>query len=138
MRSGDDEPGWRWARPPSSSRSCCGAAAAGGPRRRRATATPCCTVRSIHERRYATTPPAAARYNALMPDHGKLMHLFLVREPGLDAFAHLHPVARTPASLAFDAELPPLPQGRYRVYGDIVHESGYAQTLVARVDVTSA
>ena len=27
--------------------------------------------------------------------------------------------------------VPPLPPGKYRVYGDIVHESGYAQTLVA-------
>jgi hypothetical protein len=77
----------------------------------------------------------ATRYNALLPDHGKLMHLFLVAEDGLKTFAHLHPVARTPDTLDFDATLPPVPAGRYRVYGDIVHESGYAQTLVSAVDV---
>jgi hypothetical protein len=92
----------------------------------------------IHDNRWSANPVAAGRYNALMPDHGKLMHLFLVREPGLDAFAHLHPVARTPVGPAFDVDLPPLPAGRYRVYGDIVHESGYAQTLVSSVDVMSA
>jgi hypothetical protein len=91
-----------------------------------------------HDPRWTGTPIAISRYNALMPDHGKLMHLFVVREPDLDAFAHLHPIARTPASLAFDADLPPLPPGRYRVYADIVHESGYAQTLVASAEVTSA
>ena len=83
-------------------------------------------------------PPAGnvlTRYNALMPDHGKLMHMFLVREPGLDAFAHLHPVPRTVTPQAFDAVLPPLPGGNYNVYGDIVHESGYAQTLVAKTFV---
>jgi hypothetical protein len=80
----------------------------------------------------------ATRYNALLPDHGKLMHLFLVGEDGLGTFAHLHPVARTPEATDFDATLPPVPAGRYRVYGDIVHESGYAQTLVAAVDVASA
>jgi hypothetical protein len=90
---------------------------------------------SIRDPRWTGAPAPTNRFNALMPDHGKLMHLFLVRENGLDAFAHLHPVAR-PQALDFDATLPPLPSGRYRVYGDIVHESGYAQTLVASVDVT--
>jgi hypothetical protein len=90
---------------------------------------------SIHDPRWTGRPAPTTRYNALMPDHGKLMHMFLVREPGLDAFAHLHPVPRTPAGLAFDAGVPPLPPGRYRVYGDIVHESGYVQTLVASVDM---
>ena len=38
----------------------------------------------------------------------------------------------------FETRLPPqskLLPGRYRVYGDIVHESGFAQTLVSEVDV---
>jgi hypothetical protein len=91
---------------------------------------------SIRDPRWTGTPNAASRYNALMPDHGKLMHLFMVREPALDVIAHLHPIARTPAALDFDADVPPLPDGRYRVYGDIVHESGYTQTLVSRVDLS--
>jgi hypothetical protein len=90
---------------------------------------------SIRDPRWNGSPNPANRFNALMPDHGKLMHLFLVREDGLDAFAHLHPVARSPEALDFDTALPALPSGRYRVYGDIVHESGYAQTLTAAVDV---
>jgi hypothetical protein len=90
---------------------------------------------SIRDPRWTGTAVAESRYNALMPDHGKLMHLFMVREPALDAIAHLHPVARTASGLDFDADVPPLPPGRYRVYGDIVHESGYAQTLVSGVDL---
>ena len=89
----------------------------------------------IRDQRWNGTPVALSRYNALMPDHGKLMHLFLVREDSLGAFAHLHPVARSPEGLDFDSALPPLPAGRYRVYGDIVHESGYAQTLVNSVEL---
>jgi hypothetical protein len=93
---------------------------------------------SIRDPRWTGKPLPAARYSALLPDHGKLMHMFLIREPALDAFAHLHPVPTTPAALDFDAALPPLPSGQYRVYADIVHESGYAQTLVARVDISGA
>jgi hypothetical protein len=91
---------------------------------------------SIRDERWSGNPADLSRYNSLMPDHGKLMHLFLVREDGLDAFAHLHPVARSREALDFDTALPPLTPGRYRVYGDIVHESGYAQTLVDAVEVS--
>lgn len=90
---------------------------------------------SIRDPRWTGRPIPESRYNLLIPDHEKLMHLFLVREPALDAVAHLHPIARTPAALDFDANVPPLPAGRYRVYADLVHESGYAQTLVANVDL---
>ena len=91
----------------------------------------------IRDERWTGKPFPGSRYNALLPDHGKLMHLFLVREDGLGAFAHLHPVAQSAAALDFDAALPPLPPGRYRVYGDIVHESGYSQTLASSVDIGS-
>lgn len=69
-----------------------------------------------------------ADWSPLMPDHGKLMHLFLIREPGLDAFAHLHPVMKDPND--FLAALPSLPAGTYRVYADVIHESGFFQTFV--------
>ena len=90
---------------------------------------------SIRDPRWTGTPNPLNRYNALIPDHGKLMHLFLVREPALDAIAHLHPIPRTTADLDWDVNVPPLPAGRYRVYGDIVHESGYTQTLVSEIEL---
>lgn len=64
----------------------------------------------------------------LLPDHGKLMHMFLVRADDLAAFAHVHPVRIGPD--AFRVALPPLPAGEYSIYADIVHESGFAPTLV--------
>jgi hypothetical protein len=77
----------------------------------------------------------AARYRRgdIIPEHGKMMHLFLVREPDLAAFAHVHPVRADDNS--FTTPLPALPAGRYRAYADIVHEDGLAHTLVASVEV---
>jgi len=75
------------------------------------------------------------QWTPLIPDHGHLMHLFLVRNEQLDGFAHLHPLPSD--STTFEANLPPLPAGTYRVYADIVHESGFAQTLVATAEIGS-
>ncbi len=71
----------------------------------------------------------------LLPDHGKLMHLFMIREPGLDVLAHLHPV-RT-GRRQFGVPLPPLPPGRYRLYADVTYETGFAATLTTAVDLGS-
>jgi hypothetical protein len=72
-------------------------------------------------------------WSPLIPDHGKIMHLFLVGESDPRAFAHLHPT--TVDSNSFTAVLPALPAGRYRVFADIVHESGFDKTLVTTVDL---
>jgi hypothetical protein len=76
------------------------------------------------------------RWSPFVPDHGKLMHMFLLREPALDAFAHLHPLRID--SSTFRQPLPALPAGTYRVYGDVVHESGFTQTLLSTVVVPEA
>ncbi|HXB24342.1 MAG TPA: hypothetical protein VNV25_06410 [Gemmatimonadaceae bacterium] len=73
------------------------------------------------------------QWSALIPDHGKLMHLFLVADSGF-AFAHLHPA--TTDTDTFRATIPPLPKGRYRVFADIVHGSGFDHTLVTSIDLT--
>ncbi len=69
----------------------------------------------------------------LLPDHGKLMHMFLVRAGDLSAFAHVHPVRE--GRDRFIVPVPPLPTGRYRIYADIVLENGFAPTLVDAVHV---
>jgi len=72
----------------------------------------------------------------LVPDHGKMMHLFLVDASAMNAFAHLHPTLIDSAT--FDAVLGTVPSGRYRFYADIVHESGFAETLTGELDVPQA
>ena len=64
------------------------------------------------------------------------MHVFMVREPELDVLAHVHPVRRT--HWQFEAVLPPLPAGEYRLYADVTHETGFSQTLTALARVPEA
>ncbi len=86
----------------------------------------------------AITDPAwrGRNWSPLVPDHGKLMHMFVVGAPGMDAFAHVHPVPVD--SSTFRVPWPDLPPGEYRIYGDIVQESGFAQTVVDTLTVDAA
>jgi hypothetical protein len=76
------------------------------------------------------------RNSPLVPEHGKLMHLFLVREPGMNAFAHLHPTRLS--WKAFESPVPDLPEGDYRVYADVTYETGFSDTLTASVHLPAA
>jgi hypothetical protein len=78
----------------------------------------------------------ARGWRPLVPDHGKLVHLFAVREPGLDAFAHLHPAPAT--ERAFDVPFPALPAGTYSIFADMTDDTGFSQTVVARARVPVA
>ncbi len=75
-------------------------------------------------------------WTPLIPDHGKMMHLFLVRDGEPGAFAHVHPAHRS--AVEFEAPLPPLPAGSYHVYADVTHEDGFAETLTATAEIPPA
>ena len=74
------------------------------------------------------------RSNAdLLPDHGHLMHLYAIRWPQMDAAFHLHPALVAPGDLR--TALPAMPPGTYHLYGDIVHRSGFPETLTGTLVV---
>ena len=77
-----------------------------------------------------------AALDPLIPDHGKLMHLFVIDSARMTSFAHLHPSLVD--SSTFSALLPPLPPGSYRLYGDVTFETGQTHTLLGAVHLTSA
>lgn len=73
----------------------------------------------------------ARQTDDLLPDHGHLMHLYVIRVPEMDRVWHLHPELTAPAT--FTQALPDMPAGRYRLYGDIVHATGFPETATAEV-----
>jgi len=82
------------------------------------------------------TDPGWAKWRQvddLVPDHNHLMHLYVLSLPDMDKVWHLHP-DRVQAGL-FAKDLPPMPAGRYALYGDIVHANGLPETLVTELDL---
>jgi hypothetical protein len=73
------------------------------------------------------------RMENVIPDHGHLMHLFLIRLPGMDRMLHLHP--ERIAGGAFAEDLPTMPAGRYQLLADVVDKRGFPWTLVSTVDL---
>lgn len=74
------------------------------------------------------------RSNAdLLPDHGHLMHLYVIRWPQMDAVYHLHPQLVGAGDLR--STLPAMPAGSYHLFADIVHHNGFPETLTATLAV---
>jgi hypothetical protein len=77
-----------------------------------------------------------AIYAPVVPDHGKMMHLFLISTTGAEKMAHLHPVETD--SLVFTTEVPWISAGQYLLFGDIALESGLGLTVTTRIEVPAA
>jgi hypothetical protein len=73
------------------------------------------------------------RTDDLLPDHGHLMHLYMLRLPEMDLVWHLHP--ELDASGNFSQQLPSMPAGRYALFGDVVHANGLTETATAEIEL---
>jgi hypothetical protein len=80
-----------------------------------------------HERR------KQMQLDTIIPDHGHLMHLFLIRMPEMDDFYHLHPDETAAGS--FTEKMPAVSGGSYAVFADIVRESGFPDTMTSRIEL---
>lgn len=80
--------------------------------------------------------PAARSVDDLVPDHGHLMHLYMLRTPGFDVVLHLHPDQVKAGE--FTLLLPAVPAGDYKLYADVVHQNGLPETLVSQVHIDTA
>lgn len=66
------------------------------------------------------------RLDDFVPDHGHLMHLFVV-SPDLDRLWHLHPDELGVGS--FVQRLPDMRKGQYELFADVVHATGVSETV---------
>ena len=72
-----------------------------------------------------------SRFDDFIPDHNHLMHLYMIRWPAMDVVYHLHPDLI--AIGEFKLALPSVPAGTYHLYADVVHASGFPETMVSGV-----
>ena len=68
-----------------------------------------------------------------IPDHGHLMHLFLIRLPYVDRMYHLHPERIEGGS--FLENLPAVFAGKYQIFADIVDDNGVPWTAVGQIEL---
>jgi len=80
-------------------------------------------------------PADLVDFDDLVLDHEHLMHLFLIRSPGMDVFWHLHP--QRAGSGTFVQNLPAMPAGHYQIFADVVLSSGFPVTMVGQIDLPS-
>ena len=73
------------------------------------------------------------RTDDLLPDHGHLMHLYVIHLPDMDRVWHLHP--ERGENDVFRQQLPNMAAGRYALYGDVVHAYGIGETVTAQLDL---
>ena len=69
----------------------------------------------------------------IIPDHGKLMHMFLVKEGSMEVFAHLHPFRKD--TLTFEAPLPNMPAGKYLIFADVLRYHSLQNTITDTVEI---
>lgn len=74
------------------------------------------------------------RLDDFVPDHGHLMHLFIV-SPSLDRFWHLHPDEAVTGT--FEQKLPDLPEGQYQLFADLVHATGVSETVTGQLNTAA-
>jgi len=74
------------------------------------------------------------RITDIIPDHGKIMHIYLISED-YESLAHLHP-SRTDNNDIFIVKMPPLDFGKYSLFMDITHETGFSHTMINNIVYT--
>jgi hypothetical protein len=82
--------------------------------------------------RVRDTSSLRAVFAPVIPDHGKMMHLFLISAGDHDRFGHYHPDEID--SLHFVTTLASFPRGRFRVFGDVLLANGLSQTVTTTVE----